>query len=93
MRVLRRDAEASVRQDLVDLAFHVHELFLRQTISLRTNNRPRTGVSRRGAMQHEREKGPAKRQSNSVANDVRLALYSAMSKNCKLLTIAPPVVI
>lgn len=57
MLIVECHAEASVGQDLVDLAFHRQELFLRQTSSLRTNNRPRTGVSRRGAMQHEREKG------------------------------------
>lgn len=49
MLIVECHAEASVRQDLVDLAFHGHELFLRQTSSLRTNNRPRTGDSRHGA--------------------------------------------
>lgn len=55
MLIAECHAEASVRQDLGDLAFRRHELFLRQTSSSRTNNRPRTGMSRRRAMQHERE--------------------------------------
>ena len=55
MLIIECHAEASVRQNLVDLAFHCYELFLRQTHSLRTKNRPRTGVSRREAMQIEKE--------------------------------------
>ena len=50
MLIVECHAEASVGQDLVDLAFHRYEFFLRQTSSLRTNIRPRTGISRRRAM-------------------------------------------
>jgi hypothetical protein len=71
MLIVECHAEASVGQDLVDLAFHRQELFLRQTSSLRTNNRPRTGVSRRRAMQHEREKA-GRRCGNQIPSQTTL---------------------
>ena len=57
MLILESHAKATIGQNLVDLALHRNELFLRQAISLRTKNHPHAGVSRCGAMQREREKG------------------------------------
>lgn len=74
MLIVECHAEASVGQDLVDLALHRHELFLRQTSSLRTNNRPHTGVSRSRAMQHVMEKGAVK-AANKFRRKRRQAIF------------------
>ncbi len=57
MLIVECHAKASIGQNLVDLPFHRQEFFLRQTHSLRTNNRSCAGVSRREAMLREKEKG------------------------------------
>lgn len=67
-------AEASAGQDLVDLAFHCYEPPLRQNGPLRTKNRPNTGVSRRRAMQHERERGAGK-AANKFRRKRREAIF------------------
>ena len=60
MLTFESHAESPVGQDLVDLALHRHDIFIRQTSSLRTNNCPQTGESRRGATQHVRGKATVK---------------------------------
>ncbi|MBB3957857.1 hypothetical protein [Novosphingobium sediminicola] len=66
-------AKASIGQDLVDPAFHRHELFFRQTSSLRTKKRPLTGVSRRGAIQHEMER--SRKGGNQIPSQTTLGNF------------------
>lgn len=75
-------AEASIGQNLINLAFHQNELFLRQTVCFHIkNNQPHAGESRCGAMQHEMEKELPVQLSDSVASDVGQFLYREILEN------------
>ena len=56
--IIEGDAETSVRQDLVDRAFHRDELFFRQTIALSVRKIIRADVFRHGAVVCEKELVP-----------------------------------
>lgn len=87
MPIIECHAEASVGRDLVDLALHCLELFFRQTSSLRTNNRPRTGVSRHGAMRIEKEE-VGRRGGYQIPSQKTISyfLYRAMFKKLQAIT-------